>query len=709
MGQLCLLIALVASGYAAFAHLALGSRPPARLRHLGTSCGVVALFALSGATGILAHALVVKDFSLDYVAQYSSRLLPWHYSLSALWVGQAGSLLLWAWLLAGLAVLFRFLPTADATIRDTAFGFLMATLAFLVATMVFAADPLQTNLLARKEGQGLSPLLQHPAMLIHPPVVFCAYAVWTIPFALAAAALLRGTPLTLPSPPDAGGEGRVRGGLDATWTDMARRWALLAWTLLLAGLLLGAHWAYEELGWGGYWGWDPVENGSLLPWLTGSALIHCLMAWRHRNCLKKLAVGLAVLTFGLCHFATFLTRSGIFSSVHAFSSSPIGWMFLGLMAVLLTGGLGLIIWRRNQLTPERVARSLLARETLILVSTFLLLLLALVVMTGTLVGPLSSVFLGRTVVVEPPFYNHVLIPLGLLLLVATSAVPLLRWGEGPGPVQARVLKYCLLIGLAAAAVAYGLGVRHYLALAVTGLATVAVAALVAGVFLDAHRCSRPPRCGRPLRGRLQCGSLTYGLLRTMQGQRRRYAGYVVHLGFVLLAIGITGTGLGTQRTNVVLREGETLTWAGRNIRYVKLDQRRQPDRLIADAVLEVAEEGAAPVTLRPARHLHLLQNEWKTMVDIHSTWRGDFYTVLNAGLGDGRVALTLVDNPMMRWIWLGGLTAAAGALVAMFPQSGRASTSPRPLAIRSTAAGRTAGVKRLVGHQPAEAGRSPIT
>jgi cytochrome c-type biogenesis protein CcmF len=653
MGQLCLLIALVGSGYAAFAHLASRSHPPALLRFLGTSCGVVALFALTGATGILAHALVVKDFSLDYVAQYSSSLLPWHYSLSALWVGQAGSLLLWAWILAGLAVLFRFLPTPDATIRDTAFGFLMATLAFLVATMVFAADPLQTNLLARKEGQGLSPLLQHPAMLIHPPVVFCAYAVWTIPFALATAALLRGR-------------------LDATWTDMARRWALLAWTLLLAGLLLGAHWAYEELGWGGYWGWDPVENGSLLPWLTGSALIHCLMAWRHRNCLKKLAVGLAVLTFGLCHFATFLTRSGIFSSVHAFSSSPIGWMFLGLMAVLLIGGTGLIIWRRSQLTPERVARSLLARETLILVSTFLLLLLALVVMAGTLVGPLSSIFLGRTLVVEPPFYNNVLIPLGLLLLVATSAVPLLRWGEAPGPVQARALKYCLFIGLAAAAVAYGLGVRHYLALAVTGLATVAVAALVAGVLLDA--------------GRREAGSLTYGLLRTLQGQRRRYAGYVVHLGFVLLTIGITGSGLGMQRTDVVLQEGETLTWAGRDIRYVKLDQRRQPDRLIADAVLEVVEKGAAPVALRPARHLHLLQNEWKTMVDIHSTWRGDFYTVLNAGLGDGRVALTLVYNPMMRWIWLGGLTAAAGALVAMVPQSGRGSTSPGPLAIRSTAA-----------------------
>jgi cytochrome c-type biogenesis protein CcmF len=435
---------------------------------------------------------------------------------------------------------------------------------------------------------------------------------------------------------------------------MAGPWALLGWTALLAGLLLGAHWAYEELGWGGYWGWDPVENGSLLPWLTGSAFIHSLMAWRFRGCLKKTAVSLAIVTFGLCHFATFLTRSGIFSSVHAFSESPIGWMFLGSMAVLLGGGLTLVVLRRNMLTPQRVALSLLARETLILVSAFLLVLFALVVMVGTLVGPLSTLLLGHTVVVEPAFYNSVLIPLGLLLLSITAVVPLLRWGEGPGPTQVLFLKRCLLAGAAAAAIGYGLGLRHPLSLAVAGLATVAVAAVVSGIFLDSRQ---------------------RGLLQTLRGNARRYAGYTVHLGFVLLAIGITGSGLGTRRTEVVLQEGQTLTWADRDIRYVLLEQRRQPDRLIADAVLEVTRDGSPQITLRPSRHLHLLQNEWKTMVDIHSTWQGDFYTILNAGLGDGRVALTLVENPMMRWLWLGGFVSGAGALAAMVPGGRRRALS----------------------------------
>ncbi len=351
VGQLCLLTALVCSGYAAFVHLACRVQTHGRLRRAAAVCGLAAFAALSGAVLILAWALVARDFRFDYVAHYSSRLLPWQYALSALWVGQGGSLLLWAWILAGLTLVFRFLPTADAALRDRAFGVLLASLAFLVAILVFAADPLKASLSVPREGGGLSPLLQHPSMLIHPPVTFFAYATWTIPFALATAALLLGK-------------------LDTTWTQMARPWALLAWITLLTGLLLGAHWAYQELGWGGYWGWDPVENGSLLPWLAGTAFIHCLMAWRYRNVHKKTAIALAIVTFGLCNFATFLTRSGIFSSVHAFSESPIGWNFLALMAVLLAGGSTLVVVRRQSLAPERRAGSLLARESLARVQIF---------------------------------------------------------------------------------------------------------------------------------------------------------------------------------------------------------------------------------------------------------------------------------------------------------------------------------------------------
>ena len=422
---------------------------------------------------MLTWALLSRDFSYEYVANYSSRLLPWQYRIAALWVGQAGSLLLWAWMMGALALALRFLPTADSVLCRTAFGLVMGNVCFLVAVMVFAADPMAPSLTVPSEGTGLSPLLQHPNMLIHPPIVFLSYALWSVPCALALAAL---------------GHGR----LDATWTQMARPWTISAWILLGVGLLLGAHWAYQELGWGGYWGWDPVENGSLLPWLTGTAFIHSMLAWRHRDALKKTAMSLGIVTFALCNFATFLTRSGIFSSVHAFSESPIGWMFLALMSALLIGGAVLVVRRRGQLTAQQVSSSILARETLILASTFLLVLLAIVVMVGTLVAPLSKMFLGRMIQVGPAFYNNVLPPIGLGLLAMTAAVPLLQWGTPPTPVRRRLLGYCLASSMAVVVGAVVAGMRQPLLLAVVGLAGLTVATFLAALTLEVgHRLDAP--------------------------------------------------------------------------------------------------------------------------------------------------------------------------------------------------------------------------
>lgn len=635
LGQFCLLASLICAGYTAFVCLAYSRQRHPLLHRIAAACGLTTWIALTGVVVILVWALVARDFSFDYVARYASRQLSWQYSASALWVGQAGSLLVWAWLLASMALLFRVIPTADTVLRDSAFGVVMIFLSFLIGLMIFAADPCLANLVVRHEGLGLSPILQHPSMLIHPPVIFIAYAAWTIPFALATAALLHQR-------------------LDATWTQMARPWALFAWAVLGIGLLLGAHWAYQELGWGGYWGWDPVENGSLLPWMTGAAFIHCLMAWRYRQCLKKSAVALGILTFGLCNFATFLTRSGIFSSVHAFSESPIGWFFLAVMSVLLIGGGTLILLRRESLAPERVSRSLLARESLIVVSTLLFVAMTLAVMASTLVAPLSMFFHGHTIVVDAAYYNYALIPVGLILIAITSAVPLLRWGEGPGLAQRRVLYLCLIGGIAAGATSYYLGTQQLILVAVVGLTAVAFGTFLGAIFLEGRR--RSPEC------------FWRGLMPALRDGRRQHGGYIAHLGFMALAIGITGSSLGSRRYEADMIEGEALRWAGREIRYVKLDQYSLPDKLVAEAVLVVSRDGQTPVTLRPARHFHLLQNEWTTEVDIHSSWRGDFYTILDAGMGDGKVALTFVDNPMMCWIWLGGLILSLGTLTAMWPE-----------------------------------------
>jgi cytochrome c-type biogenesis protein CcmF len=348
-----------------------------------------------------------------------------------------------------------------------------------------------------------------------------------------------------------------------------------------------------------------------------------------------------------------LTRSGIFSSVHAFSESPIGWFFLALMAALLIGGVTLVVARRQALVPQRFGRSLLARESLIVVSTLLFLGMTLAVMTSTLIGPLSTFFLEHTIVVESAYYNHALVPIGLILLAITSAVPLLRWGEGPGPAQRRALWVCLAGGMTAVAASYFLGTQHPISLAVAGLGVVAGGTFVGAVILEARR--RSP------------DGFLRGLLPTLLDGRRQYAGYIAHLGFMVLAVGITGSSLGARRHEVDMNEGETLHWAGREIRYVKLEQHSLPDKWIAEAVLEISHDGGSQATLRPARHFHLLQKEWTTEVDIHSSWSGDFYTILHAGLGDGKVALTFVDNPMMCWIWLGGLIVSLGTFTAMWP------------------------------------------
>ena len=640
LGQLSLLVAFIASGYAAVVCMAggetasPGSVRQLRVRRSGVLAAVTAFAALSVVAGLLAYALLVKDFRFQYVAAYSNPLLPWYYSLSAFWVGQAGSLLLWAWSLGVVAMAYRFWPRRTVSgLREPAFGALLAYLCFLTAVMAFAADPMETNLSLSDHGEGLVPTLQHPAMLIHPPIVFFGYAIWAVPFALAVAALAKGR-------------------ADLDWVRQARPWALLAWLVLGVGILLGALWAYEELGWGGYWNWDPVENGSLMPWLTGTALIHCLLAWQHRGVLKKTTFLLTIITFGLCNFATFLTRSGIFSSLHAFSQSPIGWMFLLLMVVLASGGIALLWARRAVLAAERPISAISSRESVALISMLALVGLALIMFLGTVSVPLSGAITGRKITVGGAYYNCVLIPVGLVLAAGVAAAPLLRWGAAPGLAQ----RWCLLAaagaGAIAPAIAWPLGIRNLLALGITWLVAAAVLALAASLVLDAYRC----RPGNPV----VC------LLRAATVNRRRYAGWLMHLGFLCIILGVTGSSLGTQRNEVTLREGQSLQWAGRTVRFARLVQRDSPGKFTVEAELEISG-AAAPYRLLPARHLYRPQHEWVSEVAIHSTWAGDFYTILTGNEGPEGVRFTLVVNPMMRWLWASGWVCLLAAVVALWP------------------------------------------
>jgi cytochrome c-type biogenesis protein CcmF len=653
-GQCCLLIALVGSGFSAFTCLVRGGNQRDRLATLGRAAGILSVLALSIVSFLLAWALVVQDFRFAYAAQYSSRLLPWYFRFSGFWVGQAGSLLLWAWFSGIIALVYCFWPRRESNpLRTPVFGVLMIGLCFLIAIMVFGADPMEANI-GGAIGAGLSPSLQHPAMLIHPPIVFLGYAGWSVPFALAVVSLAMG-----------GGQTKE--------LREARGWALFAWGILGAGVLIGADWAYEELGWGGYWSWDPVENGSLVPWLVGTAFLHALLAWQNRGVLKKTAVLLAVASFALCNLASFITRSGIFSSLHAFSQSPLGWMFLAWMVLLGLAGVVLVLWRRHDLAPQHPLGSVWAREGLILISILALLLLATVALVGSVSGPVSLLVCGRSMVPGAAFYNNVLIPTGLVLLAILAATPLLRWGRGPTQQQRGLLSLGAGLAASTAAVAFALGVRHPVALAVAALAAMSLVSLGESLFLDTLLRTAVPGKG-------------WALWRALREKRRQYAGFLIHMGIVCVAVGITGSSLGTQRLQTEMQRGETLQWAGRSIRFVAVHPCNQPDKLIMEAELEISSPREATYTLRPAQYFHRHTQQWSTAVAIHSTWTADFYTILHNGENDERIGLTLVENPLMRWLWFGGAVALLGLILCLWPAARRTAaqaTIPLPISASS--------------------------
>ena len=665
--QLCLLAAFCSFGYAVFGCTVGLWQERRKLLHSGEFSAFFGIAGLTAVSAVLAWALVAKDFRFAYVAQYSSRELPWYYSLSAFWVGQSGSLLFWAWILGISALLFRFWPFGQPSpLIKTSFAIILLYLFFLVAVLLFAADPTVASIGLPKDGMGLGPSLQHPAMLYHPPIVFLGYAIWTIPFALALAGLIQGK-------------------ADAEWICRSRSWAIFAWSLLGAGILLGGLWAYEELGWGGYWGWDPVENGSLLPWLMGTAFLHAAMAWRSQGILKKTAISLAIATFALCNFAAFITRSGFFSSLHAFNQSPLGWMFLVLMAGIVLGGGVLLAWHRAALTPERPLSSVWARESWIWIFILLLILLALVAFMGTILAPLSGILLNQQYVVEAAFYYKALIPIGLLLLTGTALAPLLRWGTSPTSEQKRAIFIALGGAFATILFSFCLGLRHAIVLAVAGLASFGVMALIGTLALDVrHRKS---------------DTVWRRMLAALRGNRRQYAGFLTHLGFISLAVGITGSSLGTHRQEAVMHEGETYAWSGWSIKLAGLTQRNSPDKIAIEAQLEISRDSQTPCLLHPAQNLFKSSNEWKAQVAIHSTWITDFFVVLHSGEADGKVNLTFVENPLMRWIWFGGCLIGLGAVLGLLPSQRSAkqrNAVPAPHAAMSSA--RRQQLPSLVSH-----------
>jgi cytochrome c-type biogenesis protein CcmF len=647
-GSFALLLALLAAVYAFVAGIIGIVKQRALLTKSALHAGMAVFGLVTLAVASLEYSFFTNDFSLAYVAEHSNSALPWFYKFAALWSGQEGSLLWWSWLLSMYAFLALFLnrkrhpelmPYVGATLAGVQIFFL--TLNNFVAApfkVLGSMDAAGVMHVARiSEGSGLNPLLQYPEMVIHPPMLYLGYTGFTIPFAFALAALL----------------GRYPG---EKWIHITRRWTMVAWCFQGIGVLLGAHWAYAVLGWGGYWAWDPVENAALLPWITGTAFLHSVMMQEKRGMMKIWNVWLVFVTFMLCILGTFLTRAGIVNSVHAFAESSIGGWFVGFLAIVLLVCLAAWYKNRDYLRADNQLDSLVSRESSFLFNNLILLAACFATLWGTLFPVLSEWVTGAKISVGPPFFNKVNVPIALFLLFLTGVGPLLAWRKTSFDALKRNFAWPLAIGVMAGVVAFVFGFREFYAL-ICLILSVFVALTISAEFF---------RGARVIVSRDHTNILSAVGELTMRNTRR-YGGYVVHFGMVLIFIGISGTAF-KQDVQKEMNIGDRLSIGPYTILCQNFD-RLQNDNYQSDrATLEVFQNGHSTMMLQPERRFYLASKVTSTMVAIESSPLRDLYVVYAGQSPDtGKPVIHAYVNPLVKWIWFGGIVVVLGTGLAMLP------------------------------------------
>ena len=591
------------------------------------------------AVAALLHALVIHDFRLEYVAAYSSSTLPLYYTVAALWGGQKGSLLWWLMILTSIsAVVVLQNRHKNRDLMPYVMATLMTVALFFSALLVFITPPFELLAVPAKEGRDLNPLLQNYWMTIHPPSLYMGFVGMSVPFAFAIAALASGK-------------------LGDVWIRTTRRWTLYAWFFLSLGNLFGALWAYEVLGWGGYWAWDPVENAAFMPWLTGTAFLHSVMIQEKKNMLKVWNMVLIILTFSLTIFGTFLTRSGVISSVHSFTQSGLGPFFLAFLGVILTVSLALLIWRLPLLRSENELDSLLSRESAFLFNNLILVGIAFAVFWGTVFPVISEWVRGVKITVGPPFFNKVNAPLGLVLLFLMGVGPVIAWRRATWSNLKKSFFWPALIGLAGGALCVALGARSPWALVAFSLIFFVLATIVA-------EFARGVRARQAMVGE----SAPLALARLIAKNRRRYGGYIIHLGVVMIFVAITGTSLFRQERQVTLNPGESFEIGGYSLRYNGLEQRDTPHVAYLMANVGVFSNGKQIDTLKPEKRFYKKPEQPTTEVAIRSTLGSDLYLVLGSYDEDTKMATILAYlNPLIGFLYWGGTVLALGTLVVIWP------------------------------------------
>jgi cytochrome c-type biogenesis protein CcmF len=616
-----------------------------------TGCLMVASVSLW--KGLISH-----DFNIEYVAAYTSRNLPSSYIFSAFWAGQKGSLLFWAVVLSLFASAAQLLTARRfAHLMPYVAGVTSAVITFFVSVMIFAADPFERLGFTPADGRGLNPQLQNVGMVIHPPMLYLGYISITIPFAFAVAALLSRR-------------------LDTGWIQAIRKWTLVSWLFLSIGITLGMWWAYVELGWGGYWAWDPVENASLLPWLTMTAFLHSVMIQEKRGMLKRWNLGLIIGTFLLSIFGTFITRSGVIASVHSFTQSSVGYFFLAFLVVAAILSYTLLHTRWALLEADVELESVLSREAAFLFNNLLFVGIAFSVLWGTLFPILSELVRGTKITVGVPFFNRVNVPLGLLLLGLTGIGPLIAWRKASADNLKRQFIAPLASGLLTLAALVVLGVRDFHA-----LVALALSGFVAGtVVQEFYRGIRARR-------RMHGESIPLAFIRLIDRNRRRYGGYLVHVGVLIYFVAFAGMAFKRER-EATLKPGESVEMGspfGHTYQFTHLgiSQYESLNRIVSAATVQVTKDGKAAglMTSEKRQHVDSFNRptfEPSTEVGIRSNLQEDLYIVF-AGSVDGteEAVYRFNINPLVWWVWFGGLVLALGGVVTMWPGGGPRSLAPR--------------------------------
>jgi cytochrome c-type biogenesis protein CcmF len=643
LGSLAILLAFCAAIYAAVASVV------GKIKHkpflvVSGERAVYSIWVLvTLASGILVHAIMTGDFHYAYVAEHSNKSMPLLYKFTAWWGGQEGSLLLWSWLLSTYAAVVTFtnrrrhrdfMPYVIAILATVQTFFLLLNNFIANAFQMLAQDKL---IVAVPDGNGLSPLLQYPAMAIHPPMLYLGYVGFTVPFAFAIASLITRQP----------GEG---------WIATTRRWTLVTWLFQSTGVMLGMAWAYHVLGWGGYWGWDPVENASVLPWLSGTAFLHSVMMQEKKGMMKIWNIVLVSATFFLCLLGTFLTRSGVVQSVHAFARSDIGKYFVSFIALGIAATVFLILDRLDYLKSESQLESVVSRESSFLFNNLILLASCFAVLWGTLFPVISEAVTGDKISLDSDWYNRLMVPIGLFLIFLTGVGPLFAWRKTSVESLRRNFQYPGIAALVLVIALLAAGVRHFYALISFGFCLF-VALTVLQEFYKGGKSIAAKNNVNLLRGMVE---LTHR-------NTRRYGGYLVHMGIVLMFIGFTGHAF-NQNEVKELNNGDSMQVGHYQLRMVNLEEGETANYAWHRATMQVFKNGQDLGVLQPEKRFYLASKEGTSEVGIRQRPNEDLY--LNfAGMSDDnkRAIIQAYVFPLVSWIWVGGLVLIGGTFICLVP------------------------------------------